>query len=119
MTKEPFLDVYLKKMSAYGDITAKSMFGGYGVYFEGKMFALFAEDILYFKVDGETRSYFESKKQKPFVYFGKPGKPNVMSYYTIPKSAWKSRTSLIPWIELAVQASKRAAKKTKTHHEDR
>ncbi|WP_203301031.1 TfoX/Sxy family protein [Marinobacter sediminum] len=32
------------------------MFGGYGIYYDGLMFALVADDVLYFKADGTISS---------------------------------------------------------------
>ncbi|MDF3821260.1 TfoX/Sxy family protein [Leptospira sp. 96542] len=110
------IESYLKKLSIFGNITAKSMFGGYGFYLEGIMFALMAYEILYFKTDKETVEVFIKAKQKPFIFEGKPGRPIVMSYYSIPKSAWNSHENLKPWFELALDAARGnfKAKKIKT-----
>ncbi|GBF50768.1 TfoX N-terminal domain protein [Leptospira ryugenii] len=113
MTTDPILNRYLKKMSFYGDIIAKPMFGGYGVYFEGRMFALFAEGVLYFKVDKANKEEFIKKKQKPFVYYGKPNQIIEMSYFTIPKTAWSSPKALSLWIQSSVDASLRNAQRKK------
>ena len=113
MTKNAKLNSYLEKLSIFGDVVAKPMFGGYGIYFEGLMFSLFAFDTLYFKVDKQTIDEFKSKKQKPFVYLGKPGAPVEMNYFTIPKSAWKEASDLKVWFAMATQASLRAAAKKK------
>lgn len=109
-TQKEFLGKKLKKLSIYGDVTAKFMFGGYGIYFEGMMFALVADEQIYFKTDRQSKEIFERAKQKPFIYLGKPGKPIVMSYYTIPKAAWKSATDLKIWFDLGVEAAKRNLK---------
>jgi len=36
-------------MDYFENVTAKAMFGGYGIFREGVLFALVANDILYFK----------------------------------------------------------------------
>jgi DNA transformation protein len=37
----------------FGPITARKMFGGWGIYHNGLMFALVADDTLYLKADSE------------------------------------------------------------------
>lgn len=90
------------------------MFGGFGIYFEGSMIALIAYEEIYFKTDKETIEFFLKAKQKPFIYDGKPGKPVVMSYYTIPKVSWKSSDNLKHWFDLSVSAAKRTLQKKKS-----
>ncbi len=39
-------------------VSARAMFGGYGLYCEGIMFALIAHATLYFKVDADNQERF-------------------------------------------------------------
>jgi DNA transformation protein len=112
--QKKFLDRILKKLSVFGNVTSRFMFGGYGIYFEGSMIALIAYEEIYFKTDKETVELFVKAKQRPFIYDGKSGKPAVMSYYTIPKVSWKSADSLKQWFELSLGAAKRASQKKKS-----
>ena len=45
-------------MSGFADVQAKAMFGGFGLFLDGLMFALIIEDRLYFKVDDESEPLF-------------------------------------------------------------
>jgi DNA transformation protein len=45
----------------------KSMFGGFGVYRAGQIFAIVVEDLLYFKVDDTTRPDYESTLELCFL----------------------------------------------------
>ena len=51
-------------------MTAKSMFGGVGLYAAGTFFALIADDRLYFKVDETNRPDFEGAGMGPFRPYG-------------------------------------------------
>jgi len=42
-----------------GPVESKSMFGGFGVFLEGLMFGLIADNELYLKVDTENRQDYE------------------------------------------------------------
>ena len=67
------------------DVSARAMFGGYGIYRGGVMFGLIAEGELYFKVsEGETKKY-ESFSSKPFHYSRKDKGAITMSYWCIPE----------------------------------
>ena len=85
------------------------MFGGWGIYHEDVMFALIADDELYFKVDAENRSHFEGRALGPFVYEG-GGKRVAMSYHRAPEEVF-DEDAMTRWANLALGAAKRAAKK--------
>jgi len=95
-------------MSGVGRITARRMFGGHGLYHEGRMVALVAEGRLYLKTDASTRAAFEAAGSNPFVYAGK-GKPVTMSYWLAPDEALDDPALMRPWAQRAVEAAARAA----------
>jgi DNA transformation protein len=103
-----FVDYLLESLASFGFVTAKSMFGGYGIYRGELMFALVADDVLYLKVDDHNRAQFEACGSQPFVY-EKQGKPLAMSYYQLPEEALDNSVELCRWAELAYQAALRAA----------
>lgn len=51
------LQFVLDQLEAAGDVTAKSMFGEYGVYCDGKIVALFCDDQLYLKPTAGGRAF--------------------------------------------------------------
>ena len=46
-----FADYAVELLGAAGRVAARRMFGGYGLYCDGVMFALIADDVLYLKAD--------------------------------------------------------------------
>lgn len=108
MTVDDMLDL----LAPVGVVTARRMFGGTGFYKEGLMFALEAGGRLYVKVDDESRAKFEDAGCERFtIEMG--GKVTGMSYYEPPESAFSSELRMKPWALLGVQASLRAAAKSK------
>jgi DNA transformation protein len=93
---------------AIGRVSARSMFGGWGLYREGRMFALVADDALYLKADDKNRAMFEAEGRGPFVYDGK-GKPVSMSYFEAPPEALDDPSEMRPWARAAYEAALRAA----------
>ncbi len=90
-------------------VTAKSMFGGVGLYSEGLFFALIAEDRIYLKVDDANRPDFEAAGTTAFVPFG--GKP--MKYYELPGELLEDTTALRPWLEKALQVARNARRRSR------
>ena len=86
------------------------MFGGWGLYHDGLMFALVAEDQVYLKVDAKSEPEFIEAGLEPFLY-EKNGKQMEMPYYQPPAGAEDDETVLCDWARKGVDAAKRAAKK--------
>lgn len=91
-------------------ITSKKMFGGYGFYKGGIIFAIMINGQLYFKVDNQTRPDFETLDSHPFSYKSAKNKTVTMSYWTVPESVMEDHDQLLQWIENAVQVSLRSKK---------
>ncbi|MFN4283329.1 MAG: TfoX/Sxy family protein [Alphaproteobacteria bacterium] len=109
--KTKFVERVLALLAPHGDIRARAMFGGYGLYLDGLMFALIAKDRLYFKTDAETRVRFERVGGKPFSFM-RGAKEMVTSYYEAPPRSTLHARAIMPWLELGVIAA-RGAQKTK------
>lgn len=104
----PFVSMCVDVLGeALGRVSARAMFGGWGLYREGRMFGLIAEDTLYLKADATNRPLFEAEGLGPFVYEGK-GKPVSMSYYEVPPVALDDAAEMRPWALSAYDAALRA-----------
>lgn len=105
--RNEFADYAVELCSTLGRVAWRRMFGGYGLYCDGTMFALIAEDVLYLKVDDLSRGEFERAGATPFVYEAR-GRRTVMSYYRAPADALESRELAAPWVRSAYAAALRA-----------
>ena len=54
-----YIDFLREVFAQFGAISARKMFGGYGIYHQDLMFALVADDTLYLKVDSASKPEFE------------------------------------------------------------
>ena len=101
-----FLEFILDQLSEWGDVTARKMFGGAGLYRDGKMFGLLANDVAYLKVDDSNRAEFEQVGSSPFKPY--QNKATVMSYFEIPPDVLENPDELVRWSErsLAIQTKK-------------
>jgi DNA transformation protein len=103
-------DEVVAYLNQVAPVTARGMFGGFGLYTEGVMFALIAYEVLYFKVDDENRSDYEDFGMGPFVY-NRNGKEMAMSYYQLPEQVYEDLGLLHDWLEKAASAARRGKRK--------
>ncbi len=88
-------------------ITSKSMFGGFGFWRHGKIFAIIADGRLYFKVGEGNKKNFEKHGSRPFVYKGHKGRDIEMSYYELPPDVMEDREQLETWIEKSTSVERK------------
>jgi len=84
------------QLENFGPVTVRSMFGGAGVFHDGIMFGLIADETLYFKIDDTTKGDFEAEGSEPFVYT-KGGKSTAMSYWRVPERLYEDADSMTDW----------------------
>ena len=113
-TKSTYLEYILNDaMDGIEGVTAKAMFGGYGLYKDGIVFGILADDELYFKVDDRNRAEYEKRGSRPFTYQGKNRKTIALSYWEVPAEILEDREVLSGWVEASVAASRRKIKSKK------
>ena len=113
-----YIEYVLDQLSCLGEIAHKRMFGGLAIYYDGTYFALVDDDILYFKVDDQTRPRYLAMRSHGFDPY-KDGRPSTGSF-SVPASVLEDQDQLSIWAREAIGAahrkssSKRAAKKPAT-----
>jgi len=107
-THNDFVEHVVETMREFGPVTAKSMFGGWGLYRDGLFFAIVFEDMLYLKVDEENCAPFEKANLPPFVYVTKDGERMTLSYRQAPPEALETRSAMAEWARLGYEAAVRA-----------
>ena len=100
-----YLDYILDQLSAWGDITARRMFGGAGLYRDGKMLGLVANNVAYLKVDETNKDKFLAAGSLPFKPY--PDKPTTMSYFEIPPDVLENPEDLIAWAKESLSIQKK------------
>jgi DNA transformation protein and related proteins len=108
---EEYLDYVVDQLGCIGEIAAKKMFGGVGLYHDGFFFGLIASDVLYFKVDNENRSDYQNADARPFQPYGEGS--YSMSYYEVPVDVLEDIDQLRKWARGSVAAAARKASSRK------
>jgi len=92
------VEIFIDRLRPLGDISSKKMFGGYGVFESGKMFALVnSEGDVFLKAAGDDR--------EKFVQAGTP-QHGKMPYFQIPEPVLDDDDQLADWAAEAIRNSK-------------
>ena len=106
-----FIDHAKDLFAPFGDISVRKMFGGAGVYCDERIFALLDDDLVFLKVDDETRKEFVRRGMAPFSFEMKDGtRAEMNGYYAAPEEIFDDEDELKRWTRLALDAASRAAK---------
>lgn len=112
MSKSSFVDYVVGDLlSGFKGVRARAMFGGYGVYRDGTMFAIIVDDELYYKVGDSNRRAFEKAGSKPFQYAAKGRKMVTMSYWKLPAEVLDDLQMLEEWTDKAMQVALKKERK--------
>ena len=109
-TEKEFVSYVTEMMQTIGPVSPKKMFGGYGIFLEGLMFGLIADNVLYLKADKEIENEFKAKGLDAFKYY-KKGKEYNMSYYQAPEETLEDSEEMKSWANKAYSAAIRASLK--------
>jgi len=104
-----FVEFLNEAFREFGTISHRRMFGGYGIYHDGVMIGLVADDSLYLKVDPKTEHYFVERDCERFSY-PKGEKLVQMSYYLAPEEVFDDPSEMCVWAERAYEAALRSKK---------
>lgn len=102
------------RLAALGNVSVRRMFGGQGLFLDGRMFGLIADGAPYLKVDDETRGDFVAAGAEPFTY-DRPKRELTgvrLGYYEIPTSVLERDEDLVEWARRAAAVAERAARKS-------
>lgn len=105
-----FLDHVIEVLGTSGDVRSRRMFGGVGLFRDGLMFALIADDTLFLKADSHSRHAFESLGLEPFQYEKRSGKVKL-SYFTAPEEIFEDDEQARLWAHRAFDAALRTGAK--------
>ncbi len=107
MASRGYCDHVLDLLSHVEGVSARGMFGGFGLYKGSVMFALIADDVLYYKVGPANQPDYEEAGSEPFTYSGK-GKPIQMSYWQVPEDVLEDQDALRDWTLKAFEVALKA-----------
>ena len=124
MSRDSFHEFVRELFAGMGPVQIKRMFGGAGVYADGVMFALLADDMVYLKADATLKTELKEEGSGPFVWIPESG-PRAgehveMGYWRLPDAALDDPAEASSWgvkalhVARAAASAKRKPKKKRT-----
>jgi len=101
---DDFLNQIMGLLIPIGGVSNKAMFGGYGIFHVGDMFALIKGKGLFFKVDDSNRPDYEKAGSAQY-------KP--MPYYQVPTEVFDNPKELLDWARTSIIIAHSSRKKKK------
>jgi DNA transformation protein and related proteins len=106
MESDDLIDLF----AAFGRVSVRRMFGGFGIYADGLMFALASRGVVYLKADDETAAAFEQEGAGPFTYDTRHGRHASLSYWRLPDRLYDDPDELAAWARTALAVARRRRK---------
>ena len=94
-------------MAPAGRLTHRSMMGGATLYLDGTVFAIVADDALWFKADKVSDARWDAGGAARFTYRMGEGRTGSMNYRRAPDECYDDADELRRWAALALEAGAR------------
>lgn len=91
---DSYADFVQDQLHALPGITRRRMFGGHGLYRDGRFFAIVFKGRLYFKTNERTRSRYE---QAGMEFFRPSAQQVLRNYYEVPADVVEDSAALSEW----------------------
>ena len=90
------------QVSSIGDVTSRKMFGGFGIFHEGKMFALVTSaGRLYMKATAANQKQFDDAASERY---------GRMPYWRVPERISADRRNLLRWARSSISVAHQSDK---------
>jgi DNA transformation protein len=109
-----FHDFVRELFAGMGPVQVKRMFGGAGIYADGMMFALIADDTIYLKADQALKNELREEGSAPFLWTPqtglRAGEQIEMGYWRLPEPALDDPEIAAAWGRKALEVARDAAR---------
>ena len=104
-----FAEFLREQLAPLGPLTLRRMFGKTGVFCDGLMFAMVAEDTLFLRVDDANAAAFAEAAADPPLSYVKGGQRIDLAFWRAPDGLLDEPDELLAWARLALAAAGRIA----------
>jgi DNA transformation protein len=109
VASDSFAEYLNEQLAPLGSVMMRRLFGTTGLFCDGLLFGLVADDTLYFRVDDDNREAFKEAASEPPFSYVKRGRTIELSYWRVPERLIDEPDELIDWANEALAAAHRVA----------
>jgi DNA transformation protein and related proteins len=113
VASDSFAEFLREQLAPLGRVTMRRMFGKTGVFCDGLMFGMVADDTLYVRVDDHNRATFAESQSFPSLSYESRGRTIDLSFWRAPDRLFDEPDELVRWARAALAAAGRVAAKRK------
>lgn len=113
VASDGFAEFLRDQLAPLGRVMLRRMFAKTGVFCDGVMLGMVADDTLYFRVDDENRAAFKEAESSPPLNYEKQGRTIDLSFWRAPERLLDDPDELVAWARVALAAARRVAAKAK------
>lgn len=99
-----YLAYVLEQLAQLPILSSRRMFGGYGLYCDGRFFALISRDVLYLRVNDANRADYQSRGMAQFRPRSR-GREVSMNYFELPADVLEDAEECAAWARRSVAAA--------------
>ena len=107
---DEFVTYVTDQLNGLANVSVRKMFGGAGLYCDGVMFGLIADDVFYLKVDDSNRDDFIKAGASAFNPYPDKVKTAIMSYYDVPADVLENPDELAKWTQRSLTIARKKRK---------
>ncbi len=111
MARDDLVDWLGEALADLGSLSARHMMGGRTLYLDGIVFAIIADDDLWFKADAASDAIWDEAGCPRFTYTMGEGRTGTMNYRRAPDEVHDDPEALRRWAGLALEAGRRGPAK--------
>jgi DNA transformation protein len=109
VASDGFAEFLREQLTPLGHLTMRRMFGKTGVFCNGLMFGMVADDTLYVRVDDDNKSVFKEAESAPPLNYEKQGQTIDLAFWHVPERLLDEPDELVTWSRAALAAARRVA----------
>src|SRR6516162_10627511 len=102
VASDSFAEFLREQLAPLGRLTMRRMFGKTGVFCDGVMFGMVADNTLYVRVDDDNRAVFEEARSFPTLNYEKKGATIDLSFWRVPERLFDEPDELLSWARAAL-----------------
>ena len=109
VASDSFAEFLREQLSPLGRLAFRRMFGKTGLFCDGVMFAMVADNTLYVRVDDENKATFEEAAAFPPLNYSKKGFTIDLAFWRAPERLFDEPDEFVTWARAALGAARRVA----------
>ncbi len=113
VASDSFAEFLREQLAPLGGVALRRMFGKTGVFCDGVMFAVVADNMLYLRFDDANRAAFEEALSAPLLSYEKKGATIDLAFCRAPERLFDEPDELVAWARAALAAARRVAARRK------